>query len=77
MTVGLDDDVPDVARVVGRAIEQPPVKHHASPDAGRDHHGHEVGDASRSPAPSLAKGESFRVVVEIRREAEVRLEARP
>jgi hypothetical protein len=69
--------VTDVAGVPRRAVEEPPVEHDAAPDAGGHHHGDEIALASRSPDPSFAERQRFRIVVDVHVEAGVLRELGP
>jgi hypothetical protein len=74
VTVGFDDDVPDVTGVAGAAVEQSAVAHDAATDPGRHHHCDVGVDTARRADPALAERKSLGVVVDEHRQAERRMQ---
>ena len=63
-SIRLDDDVTDVTGVAQSPRQQPAAADDATTDTSTHHHRSEVVDADSSPAPGLAKGYGFGVVVD-------------
>jgi len=74
-TVGHHDDVPEVARVAGRPVEELPVHHQARADARGDDHREVVLLVAGCAPPALAECEGLGVVVDERRQLEALGEA--
>ncbi len=63
-TLGLDDDVPEVAGVAQPSVEQPSAAHQPAADTRAHHDPDEVAHAHRGTAPGLAERERLGVVVD-------------
>src|SRR5690606_5050480 len=62
--VRFHDDVSDVPRVAGAAVDEPAAEDEAAADAGRDDHAQHVRDAPPGPAPVFGHGQADGVVVD-------------
>src|SRR5438046_681489 len=62
--VRVNDHVPNVPAIARRAVDQPPVEHQPSADTCRYDHAQHVAATAPSSPPVLARGHTYRVIVQ-------------